>query len=168
MNPVFRVQACFTDFAKRSIGPLLPTPRSSACSAALVQAWWGLPDLEGASALTWDGTGGLASGPPWGMVKVQSPTQLSSRSLRHRRQKPRQHRYKATAEPRRGGPVCLPLPGFAEPCSLAPGQPARESSRPLRAKFSCSDSTRHVSPSPRLQAAVRAWRDAANGALRRR
>ena len=37
------------DFAKRNAARL-PTPHTSACLAALVQ---GLPDLEGASALTW-------------------------------------------------------------------------------------------------------------------
>ena len=79
------------DIAKRNAAHL-PTPHTSACSAALVQ---GLPDLEGASALTWMEHRWAGQQATLGYGEGQSHPAFS-RSLRHKRQKSEQSSCKRT------------------------------------------------------------------------
>lgn len=127
------------DFAKRNAARL-PTPHTSACLAALVQ---GLPDLEGASALTWMEHRWAGQQAALGYGEGQSHPAFS-RSLRHKRQKSEQSRCKRTrnaleqvaglsAASRVGGTLLL--------------TPVRELAGPSEGSFSYSDSTRHLSPS---------------------
>lgn len=127
------------DFAKRSA----PVRRRLAPRPA--QPPWprpwsgGLPDLQGASAHSWDGRqGGWPAGRRAAHRRSVSPS--FSRSLRHERQKSEQNRCKRSRRARAGGLVRRPQ--AAQTLLLTP---LKELARPPGGSLCCSDSTRHVS-----------------------